>query len=72
MNITHWVRKENSGLFRTTLELATYEEKQGHKVTLREPTGEKPIYGILKDPDIELVHSQLATASYYNGKPKGM
>jgi glycosyltransferase involved in cell wall biosynthesis len=72
MKITHWVRKENSGLFRTTLELANEEEKQGHKITLREPTGEAPIYGTLQDPDIELVHSQLPITSYHNGKPRGM
>ena len=72
MKITHWVKKENSGLFRSTLELANYEEKQGHSIALREPTGEAPIYGILQDPDIELVHSQLPTTSYHNGKPKGM
>ena len=72
MNILHWVRKENSGLFRSTLELATYEEKQGHKVTMRQPTGGASYYGNGTNPDIELVHSQMSTDSYYNGKPKIM
>lgn len=72
MNILHWVRKENSGLFRSTLELATYEEKAGHIITLREPTGETPIYGNGADPDVELVHSQMAVSSYFNDKPRFM
>ena len=72
MNILHWVRKEHSGLFRSTLELATYEEKAGHTITLREPTGETPIYGNGEDPDVELVHSQMSASSYHNGKPKFM
>jgi len=72
MNILHWVKKEHSGLFRTTLELATYEEKQGHKVTLRQPTGGDAIYGNGGDPDVELVHSQMAPESYYNDAPKFM
>lgn len=72
MNILHWVRKENSGLFRSTLELANYEEKAGHNITLREPTGETPIYGNGAAPDVELIHSQMGTSSYHNGKAKFM
>lgn len=72
MNITHYVRKEESGLFRSTLELATYEEKQGHNVTLRQPTGSDAIYGNGSDPDVELIHSQLPPESYYNNVPKFM
>ncbi len=72
MKILHWLRKENSGLFRTTLELATYEKKQGHDVTLRQPTGGDAYYGNGTDPDVELIHSQMAAESYYNGKPKFM
>jgi hypothetical protein len=72
LNIMHYVKKENSGLFRTTLELATYEEKAGHRVTLREPQSEAPIYGQMREPDVELVHSQLPITRYHNGKPKFM
>jgi glycosyltransferase involved in cell wall biosynthesis len=72
MNLLHWVRKENSGLFRSTLELATYEEKQGHLITLRQPTGGEPIYGNGSNPDVELVHSQMSIESYYNNVPKFM
>lgn len=72
MKITHWARKENSGLFRSMLELATYEEKQGHQVVIRQPSEGEPLYGNLTDPDIELVHSQLNVRSYHNGVPKIM
>jgi glycosyltransferase involved in cell wall biosynthesis len=72
MKILHWARKGNSGLFRSMLELATYEEKQGHEVIIRQPTGGDPIYGNGTNPDVELVHSQMAVESYHNGKPKFM
>lgn len=73
MNILHWVRKEHSGLFRSTLELATYEEKAGHTITMRQPTGDdKPLYGNGHNPDIELIHSQMSINSYFNDKPKFM
>lgn len=72
MNILHWVRKENSGLFRSTLELAVYEEKQGHSIELRQPAENKPIYGKVEKPDIELIHSQLSVESYHNDIPKIM
>lgn len=72
MNILHWVRKENSGLFRSTLELATYEEKAGHNIELRQPAEETSIYGRVDKPDIELIHSQLSVKSYHNGIPKIM
>lgn len=72
MNLTHFVRKENSGLFHTTLELATYEEKAGHAVTMRQPTDESVFYGNGAEPDVELVHSQLTITSYFNDKPRFM
>lgn len=74
MNITHFVRKENSGLFMSTVELADYELKAGHDVTLRQPTEEngQPFYGNGDEPDVELVHSQLTVNSYFNDKPRFM
>jgi glycosyltransferase involved in cell wall biosynthesis len=73
MNLTHWVKKENSGLFRSTLELAVYEEKQGHNVTLKQPSGDnRLLYGEDLEPHIELIHSQMPLESYHNGKPKIM
>jgi len=71
MKITHWVKKELSGLFVSTLELVNSEIKQGHEVAMRQPDGAS-IHGTLKDPDIELVHSQLPIDSYFNDKPRGM
>jgi glycosyltransferase involved in cell wall biosynthesis len=72
LKLLHYVKKENSGLFRTTLELANYEERQGHEVCLREPQAESPIYGRVDDPDVELVHSQLPITQYHDSKPKFM
>jgi glycosyltransferase involved in cell wall biosynthesis len=74
MNILHWVKKENSGLFYTTLEIAANEENQGHEVTLRQPSGQDtPFYGNGATPNVELVHSQLSIDSYFNRtRPKFM
>lgn len=72
MNLLHWLKRENSGLFRTTIELAVYEEKAGHTVTIRQPTAESPLYGNGEIPDVELIHSQLGIESYYNNKPRFM
>ena len=78
MNILHWMKKENSGLARTTLELVKYEEKQGHKVLAKEPGigGDgATIYmaGMkMQDADVHCIHSQLAINTYYDNKPKFM
>jgi len=71
MKILHWVKKENSGLFRTTLELAKYEERQGHQVALRIPADNTTFYGS-KDDDFDLhaIHSQINPRYYKDGKPK--
>lgn len=71
MKILHWVRKENSGLFRTAFELASGEEKLGHEVSIRTPKEESHIYGFRDDEyDVHCVHSQLPTKYYKDGKPK--
>lgn len=76
MKILSWAKKENSGLFRTTLELANYYEKAKHAVCIKEPTGEGALYGHCKedmsDIDIHTVHSQLGATTYYDQKPKVM
>jgi glycosyltransferase involved in cell wall biosynthesis len=73
MKVLHHMKKENSGLARTTLEIVKYEEKQGHKVCIKEPTGEMPIYGSMNgDPDIHCIHSQLGLKAYHDNKPKVM
>ena len=73
MRIQHHLRKENSGLARTTLEIVKYEERLGHKVCIKEPTGEMPIYGNMNgDSDIHCIHSQLGLKAYHDNKPKVM
>lgn len=72
MNLLHWVRKENSGLFRTTLEIANYEQKAGHGIALQQPSEDKIFYGVNGSVDVELIHSQISIRQYYNNKPKFM
>ena len=73
MNILHWMKKENSGLARTTLEICDYEEKAGHQVCIREPSNDAPIYGSMNgETDIHSVHSQLGPGTYADNKPKVM
>jgi len=73
MNILHWMKKENSGLARTTLEVVKYEERQGHKVCVKEPTGEMPVYGTMNgNADIHCIHSQLGLKGYHDNIPKIM
>lgn len=72
MNIMHYMKKENSGLFRSTLELAIYEQKQGHNIMIREPSSEAPLYGRLDEWDVDVIHSQFSVSQYHNGKPHFM
>ena len=72
MKLLHWAKKENSGLFRSTLELVHYEEKAGHSVCIRQPQDESPLYGLDNGSDVECIHSQISINSYHNGKPKFM
>lgn len=65
------MKKENSGLGRSTLEFAKFEAKQGHTVTVREPSG-GVIWGKEVTADIHCVHSQLDIHTYFDGKPKAM
>lgn len=71
MKIVHWIRKENSGLFRTAVELAKYEERLGHTVGLRTPKENGTFYGFADDDfDIHAIHSQIHPHYYKDGKPK--
>lgn len=72
MKILHWMKKENSGLARSTLELAKYEEKQGHGVCIKEPEADMPVYGVDKDIDVHCIHSQINVRTYHDSKPKFM
>jgi glycosyltransferase involved in cell wall biosynthesis len=72
------MKRENSGLARSTLEFAKYEERQGHKVVIKEPgTGEpgggRIIFGVDDDKhDVVSIHSQLSIKDYHSKKPKFM
>lgn len=72
MKLMHYMKRETSGLAFSTLELVAAEEQQGHKVCVREPSG-NVLYGSDDGEwDIELIHSQLPIQSYANSKPKIM
>uniref|UniRef100_A0A6H1ZI52 Putative glycosyltransferase n=1 Tax=viral metagenome TaxID=1070528 RepID=A0A6H1ZI52_9ZZZZ len=71
MKIVHWVKREQSGLFRTTIELAKYEEKLGHSAALRQPQGNQTFYGFSDDDfDVHCIHSQIHPHYYKDNKPK--
>ena len=54
MKLLHWMKKENSGLATSTLELVKYEEKAGHQVEVRQPGEDNVLYGGVEDPDVPL------------------
>ena len=66
------MKKEDSGLVRSTLEIVKYEERFGHGVCVKQPTEDMPLYGIEKNIDIHSIHSQLSPKAYHDGKPKIM
>lgn len=70
IKILHHIRRENSGLMRSALEIAHCEEKLGHIVTIREPSTNNLLYGADCTPDIHCVHSQLHPSAYQDGIPK--
>ena len=69
MKLAHYMKAEKSGLAFTTLELVAAEQKLGHEVFIKEPSG-GILYGREFDPDIEIIHSQLPINSYGNDKPR--
>jgi glycosyltransferase involved in cell wall biosynthesis len=70
MRILHWLRHANSGLVRTTLEIAKAEELNGHQVTVRQPSDGRILYGEDVRPDVHAVHSQIPQQCLFNGVPK--
>lgn len=72
MRLQHWMKKEVSGLAFTTLEIVAEEERQGHHVCIREPSGNvlygQPFSG--DEYDVDLIHSQFPITQYANGKPR--
>lgn len=73
LKILHYLKKENSGLARCTLELAKYEERAGHQVVIKEPHTDMPMYGVEgAGADVECIHSQLPPEHYFNTAPRIM
>jgi len=75
MHIIHYMKKEDSGLARATLELATYEQKLGHTVCVKQPSDDgtgQIIAGIDRDADVYSIHSQFPVDRYFDDKPKFM
>lgn len=72
MNITSWLRKEDSGLARTTLELVKATEGLGHPVCIRQPSDGMAIWHPSDEVDVHTIHSQLQPTAYHDGKPKIM
>jgi len=71
LKIVHWVKKENSGLFRTTFELAINEERVGCEISLRTPKEQTVIYGFEGNKfDIHCIHSQIPPVFYKDKRPK--
>lgn len=67
------MRKENSGLVHTTLELVEEEQRQGHQVRVLEPSTQKPVLETFEgDPDVHCIHSQIGPVTYHDGIPKIM
>jgi len=65
-----YMRKENSGLARTTLEIATALEKQGHGICIKQPSDGMPIYGRDAGADVCSIHSQLSPSEYFTNIPR--
>lgn len=73
MKITHWMRRENSGLAYTTLELVEEEQRQGHQIRVHEPSVPTAILNTFEGPpDLHCIHSQLGMETYHDGIPKFM
>lgn len=67
-----FAKKEDSGLFRTTLELVKYTGRLGHDVALKDPQGQIMFGSDRGTPDVYTIHSQLDPATYFDSKPKVM
>ncbi len=63
------MRREASGLARTTLEHAKFEARLGHDVAIREPQGQL-LWGQDFAPDVVTIHSQLHPDHYHDGTAK--
>jgi hypothetical protein len=64
VRILKQMRRERSGLERTCLEHARYEELAGHQVAIREPQGQL-LWGQDFEPDVVTIHSQMSPDFYH-------
>lgn len=73
LNITHHMRRENSGLAHTTMEMAEIEQRLGHGIRMQEPSVDGPMLETFDgEPDVHCIHSQLYPGNYHDNKPKFM
>jgi len=74
MKIEHYMKKENSGLVRTTLEIVKYEERLKHEVAIKTPSDNELIYGknMNPHPDVQSIHSQMPIEAYFRKMPTFM
>jgi glycosyltransferase involved in cell wall biosynthesis len=69
MKLMHWMRQETSGLAFTTLEMVAEEERQGHQVCVREPSGNILCGTTFDEWDVDLIHSQFPIQQYGRRRP---
>jgi glycosyltransferase involved in cell wall biosynthesis len=68
MRIQHFVRREVSGLYRTTIEMCKAELDFGHEVLIQEPQGQV-VFGKLSGPaDVHIIHSQYDMKAYHTNR----
>jgi len=74
MKISHHMRRENSGLVHTTLEIVEEEQRQGHGIRVVEPSnGVTAMFETFDGlPDVHAIHSQLSAHTYHDKVPKIM
>ena len=74
MKISHHMKRENSGLMHTTLEIVEEEQRQGHQVRVMEPSnGVTPMMSEFEGtPDVHCIHSQLSPHTYHDNVSKIM
>ena len=66
------MRRENSGLVHTTLEVVEEEQRQDHQIRVIEPSGDTLMETFDGKPDVHCIHSQLHISAYHDKVPKIM
>jgi glycosyltransferase involved in cell wall biosynthesis len=68
VRLWHFMKKESSGLARTTLELCAAEEALGHEVIIQEPQGGLIHGKPTGEADVYIIHSQFEMTRYHDTK----